>query len=75
MNALIARLLALPDGPERERLFRDAKRETVAWMPYKLRSHPVQVTLTQPWLVGYRRPLFGANWFEFVDLEARGAAP
>ena len=43
-------------------------------MPYKLRTHPVQVTLTQPWLVGFRRPLFWSNWFETVDLEPRARA-
>ena len=71
MNALIARLLALPDGPERDAVFFEAKRLTAAWMPYKLRSHPVQVALMQPWLVGYRQPLFWRNWFETVDVLPR----
>jgi ABC-type transport system substrate-binding protein len=70
MNATIARLQALPDGPEREALFDHAKRLTVAWMPYKLRTHLAFTALVQPWLVGYRRPLFWNNWFEHVDIEA-----
>jgi ABC-type transport system substrate-binding protein len=70
MNATIATLLALPDGPEREAAFDEAKRLTVAWMPYKLRTHLVQITLTQPRLVGWRRPLFWNQWFDVVDLEA-----
>ena len=70
MNQTLARLLALPDGPERDALFDHAKRLTVAWMPYKLRTHLAVTTLTQPWLVGFRRPLFWNNWFEFVDIEA-----
>ncbi|MCA0241891.1 MAG: ABC transporter substrate-binding protein [Proteobacteria bacterium] len=69
MNAAIARLLALPDGPEREAAFDLAKRLTVAWMPYKLRTHLVQIALWQPQLVGYRRPLFWNQWFDVVDLE------
>ena len=69
MNESIARLLALPDGPEREAEFDRAKRLTVAWMPYKLRTHLAATALTQPWLVGFRRPLFWNNWFEMVDLE------
>jgi ABC-type transport system substrate-binding protein len=69
MNDAIARLLALPDGPEREAVFDEAKRLTVAWMPYKLRTHLAMTALSQPWLVGYRRPLFGHNWFDTVDLE------
>lgn len=73
MNELIAQLLALPDGPEREALFDRAKRLTVAWMPYKLRTHLAATALVQPWLVGYRRPLFWNNWFEQVDLEPHPA--
>jgi ABC-type transport system substrate-binding protein len=74
MNATIAKLQALPDGPEREALFDHAKRLTVAWMPYKLRTHLAATALVQPWLVGYRRPLFWNNWFEFVDIEPRPVA-
>ena len=69
MNTAIARLLALPDGPEREVVFEHAKRLTVAWMPYKLRTHLAATAITQPWLVGFRRPLFWNNWFEMVDIE------
>ena len=47
----------------------EAKRLTVAWMPYKLRTHLVNITLTQPRLVGWRRPLFWNQWFDVVDLE------
>ena len=71
MNALIERLLLLPDGPEREALFLEAKRLTAAWMPYKLRSHLIASAMTQPWLVGYRRPLFWSNWFDVVDVLPR----
>ena len=70
MNALIQELLALPDGVEREAKFLQAKRLTAAWMPYNLRTHLVEVSLTQPWLVGFRRPLFWSNWFDVVDIEA-----
>ncbi|MCW5610270.1 MAG: bicyclomycin resistance protein [Rubrivivax sp.] len=75
MNATIARLQALPDGPEREAVFEHAKRLTVAWMPYKLRTHLAATALVQPWLVGYRRPLFWNNWFEYVDIEAHPDHP
>ncbi len=71
MNTLIERLLMLPDGPEREQVFLQAKRQTAAWMPYKLRTHLVFVALMQPQLVGYRRPLFWYNWFDVVDVEPR----
>jgi ABC-type transport system substrate-binding protein len=76
MDDAIARLLALPDGPEREAVFEEAKRLTVAWMPYKLRTHMVATGLSQPWLVGFRRPLFSNAWFDQVDIDtARRPAP
>jgi ABC-type transport system substrate-binding protein len=69
MNAVLARLQALPDGPERQAAFTEAKRLAVAWMPYKMRFHPVNVTVAHPWLIGYRRPLFANNWYETVDID------
>jgi ABC-type transport system substrate-binding protein len=69
MDALYEQLLALPDGPERQALFDRAKGLATVWMPYKVRYHGVGSTLTQPWLVGYRRPVFWFNWFEAVDIE------
>ena len=69
MNRLIARLQALPDGPERNAVFHQTKLLAAAWMPYKLRIHPVQAVLTHPWVKGFRQPLFRANWFEYVDVQ------
>jgi ABC-type transport system substrate-binding protein len=69
MNAVIQRLLALPDGPERNAAFDEAKRLTVAWMPYKLRTHLMQTALWHRQVVGYRRPLFWNQWFDTVDLD------
>jgi hypothetical protein len=43
-------------------------------MPYKLRTHPVQVTLMHKRVVGFRRPLFWANWFDQVDLDESAGA-
>jgi ABC-type transport system substrate-binding protein len=69
MDEAIARLLALPDGPERDAVFDEAKRLTVAWMPYKLRTHLAFTALSQPWLLGFRRPLFSFSWFDQVDID------
>jgi ABC-type transport system substrate-binding protein len=74
MDELYERLLALPDGAERQALFDRAKRLATVWMPYKLRVHGVGCVLTQPWLIGFRRPVFAFNWFETVDIE-RGSDP
>ena len=46
-----------------------AKRLAVADMPYRHHVHPYVNELVQPWLVGYRRPLFWSNWWEQVDID------
>jgi len=67
MDALYDRLLALPDGPERLQAFHEAKELAVAYMPEKTTVHRVFSHMTQPWLLGYRPPLFGGRWFDLVD--------
>ena len=68
-DEIFNRMQSLPDGPEREALFLEAKRLAVAYMPYKVHVHQVVTDLTQPWLTGYKRPLFWLNFWEFVDVD------
>jgi ABC-type transport system substrate-binding protein len=68
-DALYQRLSALPDGPEREAAFDEAKRLAIAWMPYKLRFHTLVTDLAQRELRGYRRPLFWLDWWQYVDVQ------
>jgi len=75
-DALYERMQSLPDGPERAALFLEAKRLSVAYMPYKNHVHRIVTDMAQPWLLGYRRPLFWLDWWQFVDVDtARLAAP
>jgi ABC-type transport system substrate-binding protein len=63
-------LQALPDGPERDALILQAKRLSVAYMPYKAHAHRIETDLAHPWVLGYRRPLFWQEWWHMVDLDA-----
>ncbi|WP_324426776.1 ABC transporter substrate-binding protein [Azohydromonas sp.] len=73
-DAIYDRMQVLPDGPERDALFLEAKRIAVAYMPMKYTVHRISNDLTQPRLVGYRRPLFWQEWWHMVDIdEAAGA--
>jgi hypothetical protein len=38
-------------------------------MPYKVRLNRVSTDMAQPWLVGYRRPLFWQEWWHMVDID------
>jgi ABC-type transport system substrate-binding protein len=68
-DRLYERLQALPDGPERDALFLEAKRIAVAYMPWKLRIHRVDHELVHPWVSGYRKPLFWAEWWHLIDID------
>ena len=68
-QAVYERALVLPDGPERAALFRQAQRIAVAYMPYKIHAHRVHTDLCHPWVFGFRRPLFGTEWWHMVDVD------
>jgi ABC-type transport system substrate-binding protein len=70
-DALHDRLSVLPDGPEREALFLQAKRLALAYAPYKLHVHRIVADLMHPWVIGYRRPVFWNEWWHHVDIEPR----
>ena len=68
-DAIYEKLSLLPDGPERDALFYEAKRLSVAYMPYKINVHRISNDLAHPWLVGYRRPVMWNEWWQFVDID------
>ncbi|QPF76134.1 bicyclomycin resistance protein [Roseateles sp. DAIF2] len=76
-DRLYERMQLLPDGPEREALFLQAKRLQAVYVPEKTHVHRIINDLSQPWLIGYRRPLFRNEFWHFVDIDPqqqRGAA-
>jgi len=74
-DAIYDRMQAIPDGPEREELFRKAKLIAVSYMPYKVWVHRFTNDLVQPWLLGYRRPLFWQEWWHMVDIDSANRPP
>ena len=68
-NALYARQRQLPDGPERERVFHDAKRLFIAYAPYKLLGHRIETSVSHRWLIGFRRHPFMRDFFKYVDID------
>jgi len=69
MDRLFEACQQLPDGPERDALFRRAKILSVAYMPYKMILHRISNDLTYERLTGYRRPLFWTEWWHMVDVD------
>ncbi len=68
MDAIYERMSAIADGPERDALFRRAKLIAAAYMPYRFHVHRYANDLVHPWLTGYRRPVFGTDWWQYVDI-------
>ena len=68
-DQIYSRMRLLPDGPERENLFLEAKRILIVYAPYKNHVHRILTDLAHPWLHGYRRPLCWNEWWHFVDIE------
>jgi len=68
-NALFERQRVLPDGPERQALIDQAKRLTVAYMPYKAHAHRIWTDMTQPWVKGYHRNIFVRDFWKYVDVD------
>jgi ABC-type transport system substrate-binding protein len=68
-DRLYDRLKLLPDGPERNAVFRQAGKLLVAYSPYRVMVHRVLVDMAQPGVVGYRRAPFWLDWWQYVDIE------
>ena len=76
MDEIYKQLDSIPDGPERQKLFLEAIRLSVAYMPYKFRLNRIVTDMCYGNLVGYRRPVFWQEWWHYVDIEpASGPAP
>ena len=68
-NALYERIDALPDGPERLALIRQASRLLLAWQPIKAHVHRVGVGLAHPWVRGYHpNPFLRSSW-KYLDVD------
>ena len=69
VDAIYQRMNELPDGPERLGLFKEINKFVIAYAPYKYHTHRIYVDLTQPWLIGYRRPLFWLEQWAYMDVD------
>ena len=58
-----------PDGPERNRLYRDMDRLMLAYAPWRLGVHRVYNHLQYPWVKGYKKhPILYTN-FKYLDID------
>jgi ABC-type transport system substrate-binding protein len=74
-DALYDRANAIADGPERQALFGRAQALALAYMPYKYTLNRISTDMAQPWLIGYRHPVFWTDWWQYVDIDESLRAP
>ena len=66
---LYRRMQSLPDGPERLAVLQEALKILTAYMPQKYNVHRIVTYLMQPWLLGYRAPFYGNQFWQYVDID------
>ncbi|MEO7008191.1 MAG: ABC transporter substrate-binding protein, partial [Caldimonas sp.] len=72
-DEIYRRMQALPDGPERLTLLHEALAIITAYAPQKYNVHRIVTYLMQPRLQGFRAPLYGNQFWQYVDID-EGAA-
>jgi oligopeptide transport system substrate-binding protein len=68
-DRLYEKSVQLPDGPERNRLYREMNRLLLAYAPWRLGVHRIFNHLQYPWVMGYKKhPILYTN-FKYLDID------
>ncbi|MDQ6638044.1 MAG: ABC transporter substrate-binding protein [Pseudomonadota bacterium] len=73
-DAMYKRMSDLPDGPEREALFKKASEIVVAYMPYRIHVHRIYNDFAWPWITGYRQPFFRQQSWHYIEVDGERRA-
>jgi ABC-type transport system substrate-binding protein len=69
-DQLYDRAAGLPDGDERNRLYREMNRLLLAYAPWRLGVHRIFNHLQYPWVKGYKKhPILYTN-FKYLDIDS-----
>ena len=69
-DELYERAKAMPDSPERTKLYQQMAKIAVAYAPLKINVHRILTDLWYPWLEGYRRtPMLGNHFWKYLDID------
>jgi hypothetical protein len=59
----------LPDGPERNAIYREMNRLFLVYAPWRLGTHRILSDISQPWTIGYRRHPVMRGWWKYIDID------
>ena len=62
--------LKLPNGPERDKLYREMNRIVVAYAPWRFGVHRIFNHFINPWVLGYKKHPILYTSFKFLDIDA-----
>ena len=71
-DKLYDRMKMLPSGAERQALFDRTAQLMTAYVPYRVAVHRILTDMSYPWVIGYRRPPFWLDWWQYVDIDVAG---
>ena len=69
-DQLYLQSLKLPDGPERNQLYREMNRLIVAYAPWRFGVHRIFNHFINPWVLGYKKHPILFTSFKFLDIDA-----
>jgi ABC-type transport system substrate-binding protein len=61
----------LPDGPERNRIYRRMSEIVAAYNPWWLGFYTIENTLVQPWMRGYKKHVYWEHPWKYLDVDER----
>ena len=68
-DRLYEKSLTLPDGEERNRIYREMNRLLLAYAPWRLGVHRIYSHLVYPWVKGFKKhPILYTN-FKYLDID------
>ena len=72
-NRLFAEAAQLPDGPQREALYREMNRWLFAYAPLRPTVTPIETALMHAHVVGFRKHPVLREYWKYVDIDAAAA--
>lgn len=64
----------LPDGPERNAIYREMNRLFLVYAPWRLGVHRIYTDLSQPWTIGFKRHPVMRGFWKYLDIDLAALA-
>jgi len=68
-DELYRRSRTLPDGKERDALYRRMSELVGAYAPVSLAVYPIENTLVAPWVLGYKKNAYWEHPWQYLDID------